>query len=479
MVPNGNFERINFDPMNFKANQFGNILPSNCVIMDEITGSSHRVIEHLCSLHVEALWCAGLFDDCRPIPVQKFTAFRLSKIIRCPPIVQSLLKYTEKEVNIDRPYRNDYQNSFLKTNLKRFVNNLNENNRVRDKETSSKDEKQNQSLHSFLSDGYTNPSIISNSNFASNQYQFNIDKQIKDLKSVLLQNWGDEMSLEERLALKFPVKQNKNIKQRDENDKNWTTSKPEKTLINRKDESITKCYIPSSTLMGLPTDGLRPHLIDHQNHIRGKLPLDCQQCGNDLADFLFSMVKPEGFSEAEKSQAPHKNKFALKFTSGRGRGHQSCGGNSSAVNSSGINPSSSSGQKLQNFFDSRALNWSDVIISAWDIDEKCTLYKCLESRGIPVQMVTADSAAKLEDFSENKLFVTKPKDTTGLERALVVFVPSDSDSLDNLSRSSGGKSEQLADLLLGRSVARYSAFDQQALWYVASRSLSSLVLVLP
>lgn len=63
-------------------------------------------------------------------------------------------------------------------------------------------------------------------------------------------------------------------------------------LLKRTDPNVeyTKLYTDDSTLNGLPTDGFRPKLIEHQFH-EATSPLDCCQCADDLLKFFRHELK--------------------------------------------------------------------------------------------------------------------------------------------------------------------------------------------
>lgn len=500
MVPHGHLERIDIDSMSFSSYSLAHVLPSQCVIMDEVSGSSHDIIEHLCSLQVHAIWCAGLFEDHKPVTAKGFTSFRLDKILRCPPIVQSLLRHTEKNVRPAKPYEKEYERSVLESNsdystttnakfihLKgRYENktcvvtkrenrqDIESQTQPSEIQTSNKIEVSNSYDDSFerrISQKFGKKYVKANKNFLSQSrckmescnvektYNLEYHAEIKDEHS----NCYDD-TFEQRISQKFgkqPVKDNKNSKSKEPSE--ITSSQ--------------KGYIRSSTLLGLPTDGPRPHIIDHQRHSSARLPTNCQECGLELAKFLKSMVKSDKLNHKHRQNNFSKNKFVFKssnFNVQSKRGLRSVSPDVSSVNNA-----TSSGQKLQTFSDSKALMWSDVLIASRIIERNSVLLQTLQRSDIPVEVVKGDMTSKIEDPSENKLFATLFKEVTGLERSLIVFVPSE--AKDELRPGSDDESEdeRMPDLLLGSSIARFTREDKHALWYIASRSLSSLVLILP
>ena len=67
----------------------------------------------------------------------------------------------------------------------------------------------------------------------------------------------------------------------------------------------------------------------------------------------------------------------------------------------------------------------------------------------------------------------------GLERALIVFVPSGRSDNDLGLQAEKDQFQELRNLSLRSCLQRYNEDDRRALWYMASRCLSDLVLLLP
>ncbi|XP_005112279.1 uncharacterized protein LOC101862849 [Aplysia californica] len=470
MVPNGNLERIDIDSMNFKSEILAHILPSRCVIMDEVSGSSHEIVEHLCSLQLKAIWCAGLFEDGKPITARRFKAFPLDKILRCTPIVQSLLRHTEQEVRMSKPYENSYARTSLEIS-ERAVSQESE--KLSSSEPDATSTEQVESEVTDMESETPQPSLQAQS---SSELLFGTSSQQKDLacqnSSPVPASHVSGRILKSDLVA-WRIEQKYGLKK---NVVHGTALDVSSVDEKRGRPSVQNTFVTSSALLGLPTDGPRPHIIDHQRHQVVHLPSSCPVCGDELFAFLHSMVKQDD-GDKEHQVGPSKNKFALKSNTPRG-GKTFRHFNPSQSKAKQFTPV---GQKLRSFLDSRALTWSDVLIVSRIVNEKSVLLQTLRRNEVPVEVVRGSSTARIEDPNEKKLFVIEPKEVTGLERALIIFVPSEApDALQGArEESSGGVDNRLPDLLLNNSVGRYTSDDRNALWYIASRSLSSLVLILP
>ena len=243
--------------------------------------------------------------------------------------------------------------------------------------------------------------------------------------------------------------------------------------------------------MGLPTDGPRPLVIDHRQHLHTHTtaaaenagvvftPLDCHRCGEELAERLISLVKEESLNgNKQKPNLPSKNKFAFKFNGSKGFGKNPRAGSPASPDKLTSAAEKPSGQKLESFFDNRALQWSDIVIASSNLNDSCNFYKAMAEKGVPIEMAkdTKESVIDLSNEKTGKLFIAKPKQLTGLERPVVVFVPS---AVPELSKKENDSCTSPSNLLLSNMVSRYSAADAHALWFSASRSLASLIFVLP
>ncbi|CAL1532452.1 unnamed protein product [Lymnaea stagnalis] len=464
-VPITNLRMVNIDTLKFQSDALASVLPTWCVIMDEVTPAAHQVIEHLSCLQVQHIWCAGVFTDDRPITAHRFFACKMDKILRCPPIVQTVMKHTEEDVRLSKPYEQLYQSNSLHFSMEKQSlgsNRFSETDKENAKEKSILSVPQAKSclteregnIKTICEEpdkcGKSGPDVVSSKSavkFEEEELKYDPDL----LNERLMSRYGRKsLSLQEKNLKEDELKMPQNL--------SW--------------------YSTSSVDLGLATDGPRPHIIDHQSHTQPGLPLDCPKCAEELAKFLLSMVKQDAFSsEKEPRSQPSKNKYAFKNTGGASSKGGRVGRETTIFsNASTIHMKTPSimsfGSKL---FDNKALTWSDVLIVANDVDQECPLVSGLRNRGIPVEVVRGSQAHKIETSRTPTLFVTTYKEVNGLERSLIIFVPSEVP--DELHKKK--ETPDLLDLQLGHCIKRFTDKDRTALWYVASRSLSSLVLMLP
>uniref|UniRef100_A0A2C9LH51 Uncharacterized protein n=1 Tax=Biomphalaria glabrata TaxID=6526 RepID=A0A2C9LH51_BIOGL len=425
-----NLKMYNIDSLMFQSDMLSQIFPSSCVIIDEITPSAHPIIEHLCCLQVQYIWCAGGFVEDRPITARGFHTCKMDKILRCPPIVQTLLKHTEEAVRLLKPYEQIYQStSFQQPYRDRDVR-------------SSNSTIQSSTFHS-VSDNLPDRNDNVDSYLTSSE----------SLNKRLMAKYSNKPKIEGITPVKSV-----NIESTDVKNLSW--------------------YTTSSVELGLATDGPRPHIIDHQNHsTEPKYPLDCHLCAEELARFLKSLVRDDSAQSSDQRQLPSKNKYAFKAPSIINKGKTSkptevmIYSNVSTIHTKPASPS----PRLAPEFNSKALTWMDVLIVVQHLDPDSAFISTLSRQGIPVEVAVGQDASKIELLGLQKLYVTTYKEVCGLERTLVVFVPSEIPSqgrnqLHNLN---------LHDLQLSQCIQRYTEQDRTVLWFVASRSLSSLVLILP
>ncbi|CAG5134337.1 unnamed protein product [Candidula unifasciata] len=224
------------------------------------------------------------------------------------------------------------------------------------------------------------------------------------------------------------------------------------------------CDGHSHTEMSLPSDGPQPTIIDHALHSKTGGPAKCQECAHELFTFLNTMVRPDDKTICSKRKHNFYETKLIKRGSSE-RGHFLL---------SSTSPKGSFFQKPE-VFESRALAWSDVVIVVEEMAEDSVFVKVLKSKNIPVEVCTRDNACRIEDPREKKLFITSYKETTGIERAIIVFIPSEK----QVSSQQFPVKVSNIDLKLASCISRFSENDKLALWYVASRSLASLVLILP
>lgn len=472
---------LTVDCLRFKADDLAGVMPSSCIIMDEVTPASHKVIEHLCSLQVSNIWCAGLFEDDRPITAHSFTAFKMHKILRCPPVVQSVLKHTESQVRMATPYKEDYQVSMFEKkhlNIKRYGSSPSDGGLCSDKEI--KKELMKQDFSSRKSPLEDNSSKCSSGKSPLEDNSSKCSSGNPEIKKLCMMevNGNENIHKENEISqevLKYdPESLNKRLQERynnqeNENEKSQTEGVGDSGFI----------YSTSSSEIGLPTDGPRPHIIDHSRHSQAGSPNDCSECGSSLAEFLKSMVRSEDVpASSGRSRQQDQSKSASKnsvSTSGRGRSGKTAESVLFSITSSVHTKSSPfiSRQKPSSLTDGKALSWSDVLIVGREFPKDSAFIAALRSRHIPVEVLMGGRTSEIEDAEDNKLFITSYKEVTGLERALIVFVPSDSPNLQDSANT-----VNINDLQLGHCVNHFIEEDKRALWYVASRSLASLVLIL-
>ncbi|KAH9513804.1 hypothetical protein Btru_031448 [Bulinus truncatus] len=466
-----NLHMYNIDSLTFKSNVLSQVLPTSCVIIDEVTPATHPVIEHLCCLQVQYLWCAGAFEEDCPYTARGFHTCKMDKILRCPPIVQTLLKYTEESVRGEKPYWNIYQSTFPLQSVTSSKNTVH-----------SVAEKENKCNYPHSLSHASKSSVLtcSNDNIPQGKEKNSL-KCNKNEKTYFSSLDGavdsqpvsyDPDSLNKRLMDKYS---NKSKKQK------GSLSDTEEIRLNETSEKNLSWYTTSSVELGLATDGPRPHIIDHQNHSSElKYPLDCHQCAEELARFLLSLVRTDGSVStwADQRHQPSKNKHTFKPTSMTVRGKNSkpaemtIFSNTSAIHTK--QPSLPTQRPVPEF-NSKALLWTDVLIVVKDAHPDSVFLTTLSRRGIPVECAVGGEARKIEQLDLPKLYVTTYKEVSGLERTLVVFVPSEIPD----QRENQHYSTDLRDLQLSQCIQRYTDQDKLALWFVASRSLSSLVLILP
>ncbi|BFZ24434.1 hypothetical protein BsWGS_27473 [Bradybaena similaris] len=601
---------IRIDSLHFRAEDLAGVMPSCCVIMDEVSASCHAIIEHLCCLQVRYIWCAGLFEDDRPNTAHTFTSHKMDKIIRCPPVIQSILKHIERDVKLQKPYKDIYQSYFLERGspvVQRSEAVCNEDSKTSDKENSllNKSElkkvnvlaettsNKNLCFHSGREDSPSGmySAEVSNNKHLNGEHHENFNcpqQQIKDSESEFK---FDPESLEERLQKMYGKKQESNRKKEENNkdkpedpkqpvsnskhltgehrkkigcsqeqiNKNESEIKYDPESLNerfqkkygKKEESNSdkpedpkqpvsnskhlngehpkkigcsqeqindgksevkydleslnerlqkkygkkeendkdkpedsnqpvsfdpQSYCSSSAEMGLPTDGPWPHIIDHQSHSQPGNPEDCSECGRKVAQVLEGLVRPDGMRDISAKSQQGQSKKPFRFSNpgaGRVRPTKTVDGKLSSLTAS-MQCSLPVGHKLNPFSNSSTLTWSDVLIVAKDMPKDCAFVAALRSRQIPVEVIK-EKTFQIEDLQLRKLFIAQYKEVTGLERPVIVFVPSHAP--DQL-KSSKTTSSTL-DFHLGQSVGRFTAEDRVALWHMASRSLASLLLILP
>ncbi|BFZ15175.1 hypothetical protein BsWGS_18214 [Bradybaena similaris] len=220
----------------------------------------------------------------------------------------------------------------------------------------------------------------------------------------------------------------------------------------------------------LPSDGPQPYIIDHSLHSRAGKPADCPECALKLIEFLNTMIKPEDKPSFQK----RKPNFYEAKVSARGSPDN---GHILMSNASSVYTKLSKVSFFHKIADieSRTLNWSDVLIVSREMAEDSEIFRVLRSNNIPVEVCLKERAHRIEAAKENKLFITSFKETTGVERAIMIFIPSDR---RDSSQTPGAKLQDI-DLKLANCINHFSEEDKRALWFVASRSLASLVLILP
>lgn len=483
-----NLFMIRINSLQFRASDLAGVMPSCCIIMDEVTAASHQIIEHLCCLQVKNVWCAGLFEDDKPITAHGFATRKMDKIIRCPPVIQSIMKLTEREVKLNTPYKDIYEGSGLgkKCQVTDKLNTFS----AGDDDDKKADRVNTQSINIY--DFELKRDCVLSTVKASELTDIQVDRresgrissyvpdtrQVKEIFSEQPDSntetntedlQYDPDSLNRRLAEKYGRKPQKT---------------EEHKSIRPRLSFDPSYYSTSSAEVGLPTDGPWPHIIDHSCHSRPGSPMDCSECGQKLAEFLYTMVRPEGFPTSHKKQQQQqqglgKNKHAFKNSRLTGSRAQSSKTDDGPLSTTAYAPTqpaaAASGQQLGVFFDNRALTWSDVLVVGREITKNCPFVTSLKSRNIPVEVVTSGHTSQIEDSRERKLFITSYKEVTGLERAVIVFVPSHGPC----SLQQTDSTTDVLDLHLRYNISRYSNEDKIVLWHVASRSLGSLVLILP
>ncbi|GFR85738.1 hypothetical protein ElyMa_004181600 [Elysia marginata] len=458
-VPHDNLVMINVDTSRFHASYLSDVLPSRCVIVDEVTPATLPVIEHLCCLQVQNIWCAGLFQDSRPHTAHHFHAFQMEKVLRCPPIVQSLLKHTEKDAKFRAPYKGLYEESSQHSEPGQFS-------RQPPRYLKNKDK---WDCGEYAIKKETNAGVAKENDDPREEEELKYDPD----------------SLNKRLAklnLNFQIFPSR--------------SKADPELkISPKAEELSS-LISNRTVSGLPTDGPRPHIIDHESHNQPGPPANCVMCGKELSDFLSSMVKnePSALSNyhfhqntlkesdlASNITKNAKNKFSSRVESARGRSRKGSGSGYSSGLTRKQNDDKTTVRAWQHsMFENRALSWSDVLIVMSSLPRSSALLKNLQKRGIPLEVVPYGHGTRAIETSNEKqrLFVTTYKEVIGLERALIVFVPSG--AVDNLGPNrEEDQLTELKNLSLRKCLQRYNEDDRRALWFMASRCLSDLVLLLP
>ncbi|GFO15953.1 hypothetical protein PoB_004245800 [Plakobranchus ocellatus] len=421
-VPRNQLVMMNIDTSRFHPSMLAGVLPSCCIIMDEVSPSTLNIIEHLCCLQVENIWCAGLFLDDRPHTAQRFRAFKMEKVLRCPPIVQSLLKHIEPDAKFGAPYKDVYlepsqQSTFQ--SVKRTSQNVLSDSKV----NPSKSIEVNSSC---------DPEIVSSEVVDSESKKENFSTARKGFKAA---------EGKEKEKLKYDAH---SVNQRLQ--KLSLKALPSPRTHFKKVQVPTTYLTSHSFVSGLPTDGPRPHIIDHQKHNRTGPPLKCIDCGRELADFLLSMVKTETQPNAYVS----------------------------------TNTTSTTDQKRPRF-DSRALYWSDILIATCGVPKHPVLLDTLLKCGIPLEIAVSSTLTRTIETSRDKekLFVTTFDEVVGLERALIVFIPSSAEEGHLSGDEENDELKELKDLSLRLWIQRYCEEDRRALWFIASRSLSDLVLLLP
>lgn len=476
-VPHDHLVMINVDTKRFHHSYLSDVLPTRCVIIDEVTPATLPIIEHLSCLQVQNIWCAGLFLEYRPHTAHHFQAFKMEKVLRCPPIVQSLLKHTENVVKLNAPYKDIYEESSSPRSdqLSRGVLPFTPQGSVKNMGDEDSDLKKGAAKKETNTDGAKAGNV-----------------SVKQVKQELSY---DADSLNERLA-KFTHRY-KSLSLEEKADPEFKTSPKAEDLSS---------LISNRVMNGLPTDGPRPHIIDHQLHDQPGAPSHCLICGRELADFLLSMVKTEipAFSSPSSNNSalnggdftsfsPNsainaKNRLSLKGDGGRGRTRKGSGSefgpsttrkSDERINFAGV---SASDTRLRNMFDNRALSWSDVIIVMSKLSKNSALLKILLKRGIPLEVLESSKSNRVIETSKERqrLFVTTYSEVIGLERALLVFVPSDErDDYGGPRDKDKDEFTELKNLSLRKCLQRYNEEDRRHLWFMASRCLSDLVLLLP
>ena len=394
-VPHEHLIMINVDTSRFHHSLLSDVLPTRCVIVDEVTPATLPVIEHLSCLQVQNIWCAGLFLDRRPRTAHHFHAFKMERVMRCPPILQSLLKHTEKDAKFSAPYWDVYEEPSPK--LSPSLKNMRKISGGRESDLGGEDSKKETSSDTGKQDDLSRKE----------------ETETQKLKY-------DADSVNERLA-KLSVKSYNPIFLAKTDPELKTSPKPEEL----------SSLISNKVLSGLPTDGPRPHIIDHELHNHIGLPSSCSACGKELADFLLSMVKSEFANDhsqdiwngsgpvndsSNKSAGILKNKPSLKggdASRGKFRKSSSSGFNSGIFRKqnevrTGATTMNSSAHGQSRMFDNRALTWSDVLIVTCDLSKNLPLLKYLQREGIPIEEMPSSRAARRIETSKDRqrLFVT-------------------------------------------------------------------------
>jgi hypothetical protein len=656
---------ININSLKFKAPELASVMPSSCIIMDELNPAAHDIVEHLSCLQVKNIWCAGLFEEYIPVTAHSFSSHKMDVILRCPPIVQSLLKQTEPDVRPLHPYKNSYQSSVLHKGKQGMQKNNpfsgNAGRRIFDLEAvnSSQDSKTESSKNNvadtsfqlednpthqpgdrqvtkLLTDKYSSsenknlksethevPSELvnerlqtkfgkaqPNSNKAQNtnqqgvpsvtnvlsntfshfiwaansskfrnvypdrshsssnnhsevdtdceevphydleslnerlmRYNNSLTPKKKEigvqkptnqedvpvselLNKILLSKYGrynsasskgpdnkdplqDKGSLQKNSVvgstclsdagqdtqpMPEQVLQDKDLDKDLDKDPNGAvaydsesveerlklkyggTPKKKEALNEKQIDPIDASYYRFRAEVSLATDGPRPHIINHSLHSQPGSPTNCYECGNKLADYLKEMIIPGEAGTLSKNKTSKKRHNVAVSSGSRQVGKS---GDTILSNISSLHsklPTAAFGQKYVGSSERRDLQWSDVLIVAKEMPKDCGFLAALRHNNIPVTVLMRGQTSDIETNNDNKLFITSYKEVTGLERALIVFVPSESSN--SLQKKSSNETD-IPDLQLGLSLNHFTEEDRISLWYVASRSLASLVLILP
>ncbi|RUS85757.1 hypothetical protein EGW08_006471 [Elysia chlorotica] len=445
-VPHERLLMINIDTSRFHDYLLSNVLPSWCVLVDELTSATLPIIEHLCCLQVQNIWCAGLFEERRPHTAHRFQAFKMERVLRCPPILQSLLKHTEKAAKHSAPYWDAYE----EPNTQGGVVPRSKWSPALYPQQKESDCPRDRNLGGYESSNET-------SSRSSNGSMKKEDKERENRRF-------DADSLNTRLA-QLSIKY----------------ASPRAPARTHPEPGELSSLVSSRSVTGLPTDGPRPHVIDHEGHSQVGLPAHCSACGSELADFLKSMVRTE--EPLESQGQGHQQEGGLKprgDEATRGKFRRTSAGVTRKQNEVRASVNSPD-HRLRVRFENRVLSWADVLIVTSSLDKDLPLLKYLARQGIPIELMPSSRQARYIETSRSRqrLFVTTYREVIGLERALIVFVPSGRSDDDFGLVGEKNQFSELKNLSLRHCLQRYSELDRCALWYMASRCLSDLVLLLP
>ena len=408
-VPHERLEMYNIDTSRFHPSMLSNVLPSRSVLVDEVSPSTLPIIEHLCCLQVQNIWCAGLFLDSRPRTAHRFHAFKMEKVLRCPPIVQSLLKHTERDAKYGAPYWDVYEET---SSLGASVQKLRTSQKVLP------------TFQTKLSRGEVGGKVDPDAEGFRKETSLAVpnerDPSATEGKEDMEVYKYDVDSLNKRLAMlsgSFPNP--------------FTPIKKDQVLKTSHKLEDLSSLISDKSVSGLPTDGPRPHIIDHEPHNKIGLPSNCEECGKELANFLLSMVSNESSTPAniqenssfgvgtvndslknDASGIVKSNKHPLKGEALKGRTRKGSGSSGPSKRHNETKASataiSSPGQRQRSMFDNKALSWSDVLIVTSSISKSSALLNYLQKQNIPLEVVASGRLTRTIETSreKRKLFVT-------------------------------------------------------------------------